>query len=722
VLLQPAVLARVKRGKGEVILSQFRWEEALPVEQKSAFVLATLLGNCGAGFTAGVAGRAWTCTPLAAPGTAPLAAAPFVGIKSAVRLLQSASIVRGDVPFSLPAPAGSVAALSAGGAHGLPASFAVNVGARADRVAFLHATAFGHVDYVMGKNVFRYLVTLKQGERTWVEEVNAIYARNVYEYIGDDPGTVNGAAQASRSAEDGVSTYLMLWDNPSPEATIERIEARSLDDKVVALVFGITLMRAEGRQAALARRRTGPFSALELRADAAAEPGRRWAVLGAIPPAERFGLNETARDAEGARDLFDRAFPPEGQRLIDLRAPVFVEGNRFAWKLFVEPEEVDLRGTDVKYRRVAIDDVMDKTFVGRRPAWACYFYTRVCQDPHGGSPRRTAIAFGSDDAGKIWVNGKRVHEIWAGAGREAVLGDDLVFVDLVPGWNDILIKVINTQFSGAFSFDLKTPVPGMEAERRKQGPVYLQNLPALPDTSYDCLGQRGSGDGRATVPRVVSVAVNGESHELEGLASGAVVRGTDGIFRATWTAGQSGGVSAAIPHQGPAFQQGAFGVLLRVPRGKALPKLTLAARNAGGNNRGDTLVTLEGGQPAAGDGSTTGKPYAQITINLERGAGSTPPQFTTTVPLPPGVFPEDTWVPLCLTWGQPGLAVRINGRTLAVLKEDTPLFATPADLVLFPAGPSSAGGELHFQQVLLTDEPLSPEAVEARLRQAGVAE
>ena len=152
----------------------------------------------------------------------------------------------------------------------------------------------------MGKNVFRYLVTLKKGEKRWVEQANVIYASNVYEYLGDDPGTVNEATQVSASTADGVSAYLMVWKNPSPEATIERITVVSLDEKIGALVFGITLMDEREKRIASGRRRTGPFSAGELTDQSQDQPGRRWAVLGAIPVADRFGLNNTAISAEGA--------------------------------------------------------------------------------------------------------------------------------------------------------------------------------------------------------------------------------------------------------------------------------------------------------------------------------------------------------------------------------------------------------------------------------------
>ncbi|MBT4815533.1 MAG: hypothetical protein HON70_07530, partial [Lentisphaerae bacterium] len=633
--------------------------------------------------------------------------------------LQTPSATVDDIPFRLPTPAGSAVALEVGGAHSLPVSTAIEVGAKADRVAFLHAAAFGYVDYDMGKNVYRYLLTLREGDRTWVEEVNAIYARNVYEYIGDDPGTINGAVQATRAATAGVSAYLMTWDNPSPDATIERIEIKALSDKIAALVFGVTLLGDQTRRGVLERRREGPFSAVQLQSDTGDEPGRRWAILGAIPGAEAEGLNQTARDAEGARVLFDTAFPPEGQKQIDLKAPVFIRGERFAWKTFVEPEEVDQRGTYVKYRYIKIDDLMDKSRLGKSPAWTCYFYTRVYRDIYGAAPEKTAIAFGSDDAGKIWVNGKLVHEKWAGAGRTSILGEDLVFVNLYRGWNDVLVKVVNTQFTGAFSFDLKKAIPGLKEEWSKKGGVaYVQGLPPVAKTSYDCLGKRVHGDAQTTIARVLNVTRNGQSYELEGLATGRVSKDTKGVFTIAWPEAAKAGLSVPMKHKQPAFKQGTFGLLLRVPPGGAMHRLIVTARNAGGINRGDTFVFLEGGQPARskGEAPSPGVPYKKLVLQVDRGAKEKEPQLKLTFPLPNGGFPEGIWVPLVFSWGAQGIRAWVNNKPVGEHDEDLPMF-TPAwcGLSLMTATPREGGSKVQFRNAFLTDKVLSPSEVTERL-------
>ena len=711
VLLRPAVLVRARRGKGEVLLSQFRWAEALPAEQKSALVVSTLLANLGAGFGTVDRSSKWQARPLALKGTAPLAQPAFAGIKGPVPLLKSPSVTLREVPFRSPEPRGSVVALQGKGAHKLPASVSVNVRARADRVAFLHATAFGYVDYDLGRNVFRYLLTLREGDRKWVEEANAIYARNVYEYIGDDPGTVNGAVQATRSAKAGVSSYVMTWDNPSPGAVIERIEVKALSDKIAAVVLGVTLLSDRTRRGVVERRREGPFSAAIIEDRSEDAPGRRWAILGAIPGAKAAGLNETARDAEGARVLFDTAFPPEGQKQIDLKAPVFIRGERYAWKTFVEPEEIDKRGTYVKYRYVRIDDLMDKSRLGKSPAWTCYFYTRVYRDIYGGAPQKTALAFGSDDAGKIWVNGKLVHEKWAGAGRTSVLGEDLVFVDLYRGWNDVLVKVVNTQFSGAFSFDLKKAIPGLEKEWcKKTGVAYVQSLPPLRKTSYDCLGKRIYGDARSTIARVIDVTCNGQSAALEGLKTGHVSRDAAGVFTVAWPDASLSSIAVPMTQKRPAFRQGTFGVLLRVPPGKAMARLLITARNVGGINRGDTFVYLTGGVPArSGEGAPSpGVPYRTLEINVDRGPKEQEPQLKLSFPLAGG-FPEGKWVPLVLSWGAQGIRAWVDRKLVGKRDEALPLFRPHVGLSLLCATSRVGGSEVQFRKAFLTDELLSPQ-------------
>lgn len=716
-LTAPAILGRFALGNGEVILSQFRWDEGLASEEKTGRILSTLLTNLGCGFQAAKTRERWLFTPAPMAGTCPLDGRRFPGLKGDIKLLAAPSRVLGEVPFQLPTPAGQVVALSANEKSGVPKSVTFEINSKASSIAFLHAASAGYVDYDMGKNVFRYLVTLKKGEKRWVEQANVIYASNVYEYLGDDPGTVKEATQVSASTADGVSAYLMVWKNPSPEATIERITVVSLDEEIGALVFGITLMDERGKRIASGRRRTGPFSVGELTDQSQDKPGRRWAVLGAIPVADRFGLNNTAISAEGARDLYDQAFEIEKSREVDVKAPVFIRGKRYTWKVFVEPEKVEKRGTDIKYRHVSLNDVIDKKYLGTNTNWACYLYTRIYRDIYGGAPTKTAIAFGSGDAAKIWVNGKPVHDVWAGAGRGATLGDDLVFVNMYRGWNDVLIKIVNTRSLAAFSFDLRKPEPRMEELWKEKGPTYLINLPEL-KAGYDCLSKRLHGDTQKTIPRVLRVTMRGQFHDLEGKATGLVKRTNDGVFHIDWFKGGPGGVSVNPPQKGPEFAEGTFGVMVRVPRGAAVQRTWVVSRNAGGSNRGDTFVRLTGGKPDNAHGGTddNATPFTHLVMDIDPGPNASD-GGAHEIKLPGKGLAEDVWQSLAFTWGKTGLTVYLNNKKIwSNSKVTAPMFRMWVPVSLFSGWNKMREGEICFQDAFLTDHVLTQNEMNEQLK------
>jgi CubicO group peptidase (beta-lactamase class C family) len=66
-------------------------------------------------------------------------------------------------------------------------------------------------------------------------------------------------------------------------------------------------------------------------------------------------------------------------------------------------------------------------------------------------PEKTkgVLGLGSDDAVKMWLNGRLVHENWSA--RPCVPDDDIVAVDLVPGKNQLLLKVQNIQGDWSFA-------------------------------------------------------------------------------------------------------------------------------------------------------------------------------------------------------------------------------------------------------------------------------
>ncbi|MGB9596446.1 MAG: serine hydrolase, partial [Candidatus Poribacteria bacterium] len=64
------------------------------------------------------------------------------------------------------------------------------------------------------------------------------------------------------------------------------------------------------------------------------------------------------------------------------------------------------------------------------------------------SEKKTLLGIGSDDAIKVWLNGKLIHENWIA--RAANKDDDLVPVDLQKGVNHLLLKIQNG--TGAWGF------------------------------------------------------------------------------------------------------------------------------------------------------------------------------------------------------------------------------------------------------------------------------
>jgi hypothetical protein len=73
----------------------------------------------------------------------------------------------------------------------------------------------------------------------------------------------------------------------------------------------------------------------------------------------------------------------------------------------------------------------------------------------GREPRRLLLLLGSDDSVRVWVNGRVVH---TNPEKRGVTADqDAASVTLDPGWNDVLVKVV--QFGGAWGVCLRLTEP-----------------------------------------------------------------------------------------------------------------------------------------------------------------------------------------------------------------------------------------------------------------------
>jgi CubicO group peptidase (beta-lactamase class C family) len=148
----------------------------------------------------------------------------------------------------------------------------------------------------------------------------------------------------------------------------------------------------------------------------------RWLVLGPVPLTEE---KAPAPDPDAQRRAFDRDLLSScgGETLVRPTPPppCSVADHEVAWKA-VEPSDgsVDL----VKA-------------IGGRDYAVAYALAEV-QSPAGGP---VLLGLGSDDAIKVWLNGKLVHSHWVQ--RALTPDEDLVPVELKAGRNQLLLKIQN---------------------------------------------------------------------------------------------------------------------------------------------------------------------------------------------------------------------------------------------------------------------------------------
>jgi len=118
--------------------------------------------------------------------------------------------------------------------------------------------------------------------------------------------------------------------------------------------------------------------------------------------------------------LFATAFPPEKA------------GEKVAWRAL---PVVTRKGSPIIHNLLA---------QWNRQQCVAYVRTWVRSD----KARSARLLLGTDDGNKVWLNGKRVHQV--NAGRACVPDQDSVNVQLKQGWNALLIKVI--QDTGPWEF------------------------------------------------------------------------------------------------------------------------------------------------------------------------------------------------------------------------------------------------------------------------------
>jgi CubicO group peptidase (beta-lactamase class C family) len=165
---------------------------------------------------------------------------------------------------------------------------------------------------------------------------------------------------------------------------------------------------------------------------------RSWLVLGPIPVNEgtprdllrRFvggEPNEAAQEKAFATDFLK---PNGGESNIEPNAgaQISVEGAQYQWRLITAPDDVVDLSKLLQNREFAVAYAYAEIFVAEK--------------------KSAIFGIGSDDAVKVWLNGKLIHEHWGG--RALHVDDDLARVELAPGRNRLLLKVQNARLNWAF--------------------------------------------------------------------------------------------------------------------------------------------------------------------------------------------------------------------------------------------------------------------------------
>ena len=111
-----------------------------------------------------------------------------------------------------------------------------------------------------------------------------------------------------------------------------------------------------------------------------------------------------------------------GEGKLDGATPLEVAGHRFEW-------------SPRKPQDFAIDLA---TPGGKNDNAVCYAVGRVSLD----KPQRLRLSFGSDDAARVWIDGKQVHEVVAVRGV-ALGSDEIEDLELAAGEHTVVVKVVN---------------------------------------------------------------------------------------------------------------------------------------------------------------------------------------------------------------------------------------------------------------------------------------
>jgi CubicO group peptidase (beta-lactamase class C family) len=219
---------------------------------------------------------------------------------------------------------------------------------------------------------------------------------------------------------DNATGFDRSWDMKN-----QRIGAKDMDKTMLtkvyvaaclaALVLGVPARGAETAAKAILGKAT--YTGLERERFMT-----KWLLLGPVP----IGKDPSASANEQEQK---KAFGIDPFSTEQFQDKVKIEENQYEWTAFTSPGDT-----------VDLTRPFGETTYVTAYAWACL-------DMVGES--RTILGIGSDDAVKVWLNGKLIHENWVQRGCTA--DNDLVPVTFRRGRNHLVLKVQNGTGDWAFS-------------------------------------------------------------------------------------------------------------------------------------------------------------------------------------------------------------------------------------------------------------------------------
>jgi len=701
-LLGPGALCEARLGKGRLIIDQIRWQESFDREERSVRLFNALMYNLRIPRSgSGAAKKTAAVASVSIPANKLTKAGILTGVSDKASAFPKGAIVFRGAQFKTPESGPNVLVLGAPKTlPGMPRKKTIPVGKKADTLLLWQAAAFGFIDYDESKPVIKYTVHYRNGSKKFTRTFSVRYGIDVYEFLGGQVESLTGATQVTRWEDVGISSYLMRWKNPEPDAVIESLDLETTHEKVAAMVFGISCeTRAKKTYKVAARRAKGMWSAGKERYTEIGDNGRVWALLMCfdnIPP---------------KRGGFDKVWPPE--KKLDLSAEYRGMYRKvIKWKKHVEPI-VKKKATR---SLIQLDQFFDFKAINDHQFYTGFAYTRI-KAPEA---KKVILAFGSDDGSKLWINGKLIRDEWVARG--CFLGQDMFVIDLKKGWNDVFIKVVNCFMEGGFAFDLKE-YKEEYIEDWKRDWRTLAPRPSL-EYEYDAFydgKQKNPRQGaktsqKKTIARIMTARIEGSIHNVAGVTKHpTAVTATDDGIRVDFHKGAGAGISLNIPQLGggdKVFANGSFHMSFMAPKGCSAQNIFMASRNLGGANVGDIHVLMQGGVPSkefGGDGKKKPKTCDTIKISLQCDLG----EARTTYTKVPGGIAEGVWHTLEFIWGDkgkmPGFHMFLDKRKIFSIEDYTgPAFNLKNSMQVVQDAYRQGQGAIIIKDLLLTENKKIP--------------